>query len=206
MTDLSSAPRVGRPRSEAAASHEAILDAVHEMLKEKPARELTMDAVAKRAKVGKPTLYKWWPSKAALVMAVFHERLSGRLEAVPTSTVEAALRARVQSLIVEFNGLFGKVMGDLIGEGQSDPAVLRELYEQHIRLRRASTVALIEQGKARGEFAAGVDAELLVDAVFGPIYYRLLLRSAPLTEQYGNQLIDLILLGARNTRKRVKAD
>lgn len=205
MTDPSSTPRVGRPRSEAAESHEAILDAVHEMLKEKPARELTMDAVAKRAKVGKPTLYKWWPSKAALVMAVFHERLSRRLEALPTSTVEAALRARVQSLIVEFNGLFGKVMGDLIAEGQSNPAVLRELYEQHIRLRRVSTVALIEQGKAAGELPASVDAELLVDAIFGPIYYRLLLRSAPLTKQYGNKLVDLILSGARNTSKRVKA-
>ena len=144
MTTPSSTPRVGRPRSEAAESHEAILDAVHEMLKEKPARELTMDAVAKRAKVGKPTLYKWWPSKAALVLAVFQERLSGRLEAVPTSTVEAALRARVQSLIVEFNGLFGKVMGDLIAEGQSDPAVLRELYEQHIRLRRVSVESLLQ--------------------------------------------------------------
>ena len=205
MTEPSSTPRVGRPRSEAAESHEAILDAVHEMLKEKPARELTMDAVAKRAKVGKPTLYKWWPSKAALVMAVFHERLSGRLDAPPTSTVEAALRARVQSLIVEFNGLFGKVMGDLIAEGQSDPAVLRELYERHIRLRRASTVALIEQGKATRELAAIVDAELLVDAIFGPIYYRLLLRSAPLTKQYGNQLVNLILSGARSTSKRVKA-
>ena len=205
MTNPSRTPRVGRPRSEAAESHEAILDAVHEMLKEKPARELTMDAVAKRAKVGKPTLYKWWPSKAALVMAVFHERLSGRLEAIPTSTIEAALRARVQSLIVEFNGLFGKVMGDLIAEGQSDPAVLRELYEQHIRPRRTSAVALIDQGKAAGEFAASVDAELLVDAIFGPIYYRLLLRSAPLTKQYGNRLIDLVLSDARGVRKRVKA-
>lgn len=199
MTDLlPTTVRVGRPRSEAAESHEAILDAVYELLKEKPARELTMEAVAKRAGVGKPTLYKWWPSKAALVMAVFHERLSIRLEAVPTPTAEAAIRARVRYLIVEFNGLFGKVMGDLIAEGQSDPAVLHELYEQHIRVRRASTIVEIERGKATGEFMASIDPELLVDAIFAPIYYRLLLRSAPLTEQYGDQLIDQVLSGVRS--------
>jgi len=61
---------IGRPRSEAAVSHAAIMDAVYGLLKEKPARDLTMDAVAKRAGVGKPTLYKWWPSKAAHIIAL----------------------------------------------------------------------------------------------------------------------------------------
>ena len=67
-------------------SHAAIMDAVYELLKEKPARELTMEAVAKRANVGKPTLYKWWPSKAALIMAMFHERLDQPLEIPVTVT------------------------------------------------------------------------------------------------------------------------
>jgi hypothetical protein len=57
----------------------------------------------------------------------------------------------MRRLIVEINGLFGKVMADLIAEGQSDPAVLRELYEGHIRVRRASTVADIEPREVSGE-------------------------------------------------------
>jgi AcrR family transcriptional regulator len=189
--------RVGRPRSEAAASHEAILDAVYELLREKPVRDLTMEAVAKRAQVGKPTLYKWWPSKAALVMAMFHERLAGKAEPLRASTAEAAIRAKVRHLIAEFNGLFGKVMADLIAEGQSDPAVLRELYEQHISLRRASTVADVERGKLAGEFEASTNPELVVDTIFAPIYYRLLLRLTPLTEGYGEELIDQVLAGIR---------
>src|SRR5215813_3192902 len=127
--------RIGRPRSETAESHVAIMDAVYQLLQEKSARELSMEAVAKRAGVGKPTLYKWWPSKASLMFAMFHERMAGRIEASQSSTVEAALRARVRHLITELNGLFGKVMAELIAEGQSDPAVLRELYESHISLR-----------------------------------------------------------------------
>lgn len=195
---------LGRPRSEAAVSHSAIMDAVYELLKERPARDLTMDAVAKRANVGKPTLYKWWPSKAALIMAMFHERLAGKLEAPKTATTEKALRAKMKHLIAECNGLFGKVVADLIAEGQGDPSILKELYENHIRLRRASTVADIERGIASGELSSETDPELLIDAIFAPVYYRLLLRFAPLTEAYGNQLIDQALLGVRS-RKRTSA-
>jgi AcrR family transcriptional regulator len=192
---------IGRPRNDAAVSHAAIMDAVYELLKERPARDLTMEAVAKRAKVGKPTLYKWWPSKAALIMAMFYERLAGHREAPVAATAEAVIRAKMRRLIKEFNGLFGKVMADLIAEGQSDPAILQELYERHIRLRRASAIADIERGKTGGEFSADTDAELLVDAIIGPVYYRLLLRFAPLTEKYANDLIDQVLLGVRKKQK-----
>jgi AcrR family transcriptional regulator len=197
MLKRTRARRIGRPRSEAAVSHAAIMDAVYALLKEKPASELTMEAIAKRAKVGKPTLYKWWPSKAALIMAMFYERLVGKLEAPRASTAEEAIRVKMRRLIKEFNGLFGKVMAELIAEGQSDPSILKELYERHIRLRRESTVADIERGKANGEFAADVDPELLIDAIFGPIYYRMLLRLGPLTEQYGNGLISQAVRGTQ---------
>jgi AcrR family transcriptional regulator len=189
--------RRGRPRSHAAASHAAIMDAVYELLQKRPASVLTMEAVATRAKVGKPTLYKWWPSKAALIMAMFYERLAGKLEAPKAATAEGVIRAKMRHLIKEFNGLFGKVMADLIAEGQSDPSILNELYEGHIKLRRESTVADIERGKANGEFAADIDPELLIDSIFGPIYYRMLLRLGPLTEQFGNDLISQTLGGVR---------
>ena len=191
--------RPGRPRAEAAESHAAILDAVHELLKEKPARELTMDAVARRAGVGKPTLYKWWPSKAALVFAMFHERIAVGTDdpAIGVGTAEQVLRLKVRKLIREFNGLFGKVMADLIAEGQGEPGLLRDLSERHMSQRRAATVADIEKGISTGEFAADTDPGLLIDAIFGPIYFRLLMRQAPLTEQYGDDLVGQVLEGVR---------
>ena len=191
----------GRPRGDAAVSHAAIMDAVYELLQEKSARELTMEAIARQAGVGKPTLYKWWPSKAALIMAMFHERLDGKLEPPVAATAEGVIRAKMRRLITSFNGLFGKVVADLIAEGQSDPAILHEFYEQHIRLRRASAVADIERGKMTGEFSADTNAELLVDAIFGSVYYSLLLRIGPLTEKFGNDLIDQALRGARPKEK-----
>jgi AcrR family transcriptional regulator len=173
------------------------MDAVYALLQERSVRDLTMEAVAKRAGVGKPTLYKWWASKAALVFAMFHERLASKLDALQTATVEEAIRLRVRRLIAEFQDLFGKVMTELIAEGQSDPKILQELYEQHVSIRRAHTAADIERAKSRGEFRPDIDAELLVDQIIGPIYFRMLLRIAPLDQAFGEKLVDQVLSGAR---------
>jgi hypothetical protein len=119
-----------------------------------------------------------------------------------TATVEEAIRFRVRRVIVEFHDLFGKVITELIAEGQSDPKVLQELYEQHIGVRRAKTAADIERGKASGEFSADTDAELLVDQIFGPIYYRMLLRITPLDQAFGDKLLDQVLRGVRGPVSR----
>lgn len=187
----------GRPRSVSADSHALILNAVLELLQETSVRDLTMEAIAKRAKVGKPTLYKWWPSKAALVFAAFHERVAVAPEISNSATAEEAIRTKVRRLIHEFNGLFGKVMADLIAEGQSQPEILSQLVEQHINARRTATAADIEEGKQNGEFDESVDAQLLIDAIFGPLYFRHLLRHAPLTQVYGDELVTQVLKGAR---------
>ncbi len=195
-----SAPKTrprGRPRSEAAESHQAVMDAVYAFLKERSVRELTMEGIAERANVGKPTLYKWWPSKAALVMAVLQERLVPKPEPISAKTGEEAIRARMHRLVRAFNGMFGKVLADLIAEGQNDPGLLGELYEKHLGPRREALVAEIERGKQAGEFYAEVDSDLLVDSLFGPIYYRLLIKSAPLTEAYVDQLLAQVMQGKR---------
>ncbi|MEO9168193.1 MAG: TetR/AcrR family transcriptional regulator [Aestuariivirga sp.] len=189
--------RPGRAPSEKADAHAAIMDAVYELLQTRSARDLTMEMIAKRAKVGKPTLYKWWPSKAALILAMFSERLQSAREFVEASTAEQALRNRVRRLIKEFNGFSGKLMADLIAEGQSEPSVLLNLYDQHINHSRDATIAEINQAKTAREFRSDVDAALLVDSIFSPIYFRLLLRSAPLTEQYGDELVEQVLRGVR---------
>jgi AcrR family transcriptional regulator len=188
--------KMGRPPGAAAESHAAIMDAVYALLQEGPAKELSMEGVAKRAGVGKPTLYKWWPSKAALIMAMFHERIAVAVKAPATAaTAEEALRTTMRRLIKGLNGLFGKVLADLIAEGQSDPALLRDLFEDHIKVRQAADIAEVERAKATGEFATVVDPALLVDVLFGSLVYRRLL-GLPLTEQYGDALLDAALRGA----------
>jgi len=129
------------------------------------------------------------------------ERLADRPGLPPAASAEAALRNRVQYLITALNGQFGKVMAELIAEGQSDPTVLHELHERHISTRRDTALAEIERGKASGELSVQLDAGLLLEAVFGAIYFRLLLRSAPLDAAFGERLVDQALAGYKKTAK-----
>ena len=88
----------------------------------------------------------------------------------------------------------GKVLADLISEGQSDPAVLRDLFEGYIKARQATDISAIERGKETGELAADTNADLVINALFGSLIYRLLLR-LPMSEKFGDELIDTVLRG-----------
>ncbi|SER55260.1 transcriptional regulator, TetR family [Faunimonas pinastri] len=180
---------LGRPRSSSAGSHDVILTAVYDLLQEMSVRELTMEKVAKRAGVGKPTLYRWWKTKAALVIAMFNERIVPELEAPQATTVEDAIRQKVERLIAAFNGFFGKVVAELVAEGQSDPNVLNELNEHYVKPRRAGTVNDIIEAQRQGLVPAHIDPELVVDAIFGALYFNLLLKIRPLTPDYGDSLV-----------------
>src|SRR6266487_5463606 len=151
MKNASHRGRKGRPPSDRAASHAAIMDAVYALLQEKSVRDLTIEEVAKRAKVGKPTLYKWWPTKAALVLAMLCERMAPNLEKPTGLSAEESLRFRVRRLIDAFNGPFGKIVAGLIAEGQSEPAILQEFFDGWVRPRRNATIADLQRSKNAGE-------------------------------------------------------
>ena len=129
---------------------------------------------------------------------MLYERFNTILDMPGTTTAEKPLRTSVKHLVIQCNGLFGKVVADLIAEGQGDPSILKELYESHILPRRASTVEDIQRGSRRGELLSTADPELLLDAIAATIYLRLLLGRSGVTEQYGNQRIDGALLGVQN--------
>jgi hypothetical protein len=112
-------------------------------------------------------------------------------------TAEEALRRRVRRLIEAFHGPFGKMVAGLIAEGQSEPSILQQYDERLVSPRRAALIAELERGKAAGELRADTDAALLSDAIFGTIYYRLLLRSGPLTRRFGEELVEQVLRGHR---------
>jgi AcrR family transcriptional regulator len=196
------AARRGRPPSAMAASHAAIMDAVYALLREKSVHDLTMEEVAKRASVGKPTLYKWWPTKATLVLAMLCERMAPNLAMPTVLTAEESLRLRVRRLIDAFNGPFGKIVAGLIAEGQSEPAIRQEFFDRLVGPRRTATIADLQRGKNAGELRSDTEPDLLNDAIFGAIYYRFLLRSGPLTRRFGEELVEQVIRGHRSGNAR----
>src|SRR2546430_457592 len=147
MKNSSHRGRKGRPPSDRAASHAAIMDTVYALLQEKSVRDLTMEEVAKRAKVGKPTLYKWWPTKATLVLAMLCERMAPNLEKPSDRTAEESLRLRVRSLINAFNGPFAKIRTPIIctmvttRKIQSSVSYAEENHEKLIQAQEIAKLA-----------------------------------------------------------------
>ena len=191
------AVRKGRPPSEMASSHAVIMDAVYALLQEKSLRDLTMEEIAKRARVGKPTLYKWWSTKATLVLAMLCERMAPNLEKPTLLTAEGSLRLRVRRLIDAFDGPFGKIVAGLIAEGQSEPAIRQAFFDRWVGPRRTATIADLQRAKNAGELSSDTEPDLLNDAIFGAIYYRFLLGSGPFTRRFGEELVEQVIRGHR---------
>jgi hypothetical protein len=125
-----------------------------------------------------------------------------KLEKPTVLTAEESLRFRARSLIKAFNGPFGRIVAGLIAEGQSEPAVLQEFFDRWISPRRNATITDLQRGKDAGELRSETEPELLNDAIFDAIYYRMLLRSGPLTRRFGEDLVEQIILGHRSGNAR----
>jgi hypothetical protein len=91
----------------------------------------------------------------------------------------------------------------LIAEGQGEPSVLKEFFDRLVSPRRNATIADLQRGKDAAELGSDTEPEVLNDAIFGAIYYRMLLRSGPLTRRFGEELVEQVIRGHRsgNTRK-----
>ena len=185
--------RRGRPPRAAAVSHDQIIETVFQLMRTKCLDEVSMEEIARRAKVGKATVYKWWPTKSALLLDMFKERVVPSFPVDSTATAEEAIRKQAKELVRHLNGFFGKVSAQIIAEGQTDPAVIEEYRERYVRMRRDLTIPVIERGYATGEFKRRVDPHLLIDMIYGPIYYRLLVRYLPLNQQFIDELLDHVI-------------
>src|SRR5439155_24491564 len=101
-------------------------------------------------------------------------------------------------LIEPFKGPFGKMVAGLIAEGQSEPAIRRDFFDRLVSPRRTATIGDLQRGKNAGELRSETEPELRNDAIFGAIYYRLLLRSGPLTRRFGEDLVEQVIRGHRS--------
>lgn len=153
------------------ASQEAILRAAEELLLETGLKGFSIEAVARRAKAGKPTIYRWWPSKAALIIEVYRRQKS--MPPAFEGTIEEELTQYLHTLINFWKGDNGTLFRSIIAEAQADPDAARELRDYTLDRRRQSS-QIIARAKARGEVAADVIPELIIEAVTSFAWTRLL--------------------------------
>jgi AcrR family transcriptional regulator len=179
----------GRPRSETART--AILRATIELLQSRGFSALSVDAIAAHAGVGKATIYRWWPNKAAVVMDAFLADTAPGIPFPDTGSTREDLRRQMRSVIRLFNTpAVRDPFVALIGASQHDPALAAALRERFVANRRDAAKRVLARGIERGELRPDLDLDIAIDALYGALYYRLLVSGQRLTPRYADALLD----------------
>ncbi len=181
----------GRPRSEH--SRQAILRSTLKLLRQQGFPDLSIEAVAADANVSKATVYRWWPNRGALVADAFLESAEQELQFPHTGSVRSDMSRQMRRLIRVFRSSRGKVVAALLGGGQSDPELLEAFRERFLWPRRRQAYQTLQRGIDRGELPADTDLDLLLDSLYGPMYFRFLIRHDELTEKFADKICGVVL-------------
>jgi len=184
----------GRPRSEE--SRQSILRSTLKLLKQPGGfPELSIEAIAADANVGKTTVYRWWPTKAALIADAFSSSADQELQFPDTGSVRRDMSLQMRNLIRVFRSERGKVVAALLAGGQSDPELIEAFRDRFLWPRRKQAYKTLQRGIDRGELPADSDLDLILDALYGPIYMRFLIRHGKLHEGFADEICGVVLQG-----------
>jgi AcrR family transcriptional regulator len=185
----------GRPRSEQARL--AILRSTLKILGKHGFLDLTIEDVAAHAGVGKATVYRWWPNKAALIADAFAGSTTRALHFPDTGSVYSDMSQQMRQLVKIFRSRRGRIVSAILAAGQSDRDLIAAFRERFMKPRRQEAYATLRRGIARGELRKDVDLDLLLDSLYGPIYMRFLIRHDKMTPDFIDRLCQLVLGGAK---------
>jgi AcrR family transcriptional regulator len=185
----------GRPRSEQA--RVAILRSTLKLLAKNGFSDLTIEAVAAHAGVGKATVYRWWPNKAALITDAFASSTARKLHFPDTGSVYSDMSQQMRQVVKIFRSRRGRILSAILAAGQSDRDVIAAFRERFMKPRRQEAYATLRRGIQRGELRDDLDLDLVLDSLYGPIYMRFLIRHRKLTPGFVDRLCQLVLAGAR---------
>jgi AcrR family transcriptional regulator len=153
--------------------HRAVLDAALRLCVEQGYARTTVEGIAARAGVSKKTIYRWWPSKWAVVLEAIDE-VTATIDHPDTGDIAADLRAQLTALVALFNSpATGPALTGVIAEGLNDPDLARQLRERLVMPRIDAFKERMRRAQQQGQVPAGSDLDVALDMVYGPVYHRL---------------------------------
>lgn len=192
--------RGGRPRSDRL--HQAILKAAVDLVLEYGFKALSIDAIAARSKVGRMTIYRRWPNKAAVIMDAFFMRVDPGTLFLPGTSYAESIRIQMRTMAKAFRGRNGMLISALLAEAQFDTELADALRERWTTPRREMAVAHFREGIRLGILRPGIDADVMVDLLYAPIYYRLQMGTGPLSDAYIDKIFDHVMKGLAVSKTR----
>jgi AcrR family transcriptional regulator len=190
--------RIGRPRCEA--TRVRVLAAARELLEEVGFKAMTMEAIAERSKTSKVTVYRWWSHKAEVVLDAMLAEVSPILPYRPSSSPLGAIRDQMHSFVRFLRSRKAGLLLSVLAEGVLDPEVGVAFREHWVRTRRADARKLLERAIESLELRDDLDLDLVLDALFGPLYYRALVKHMPPDREFADLLFHAVFSGLATAR------
>ena len=151
-------------------------------------KDLSIEAIAKKAGVGKTTIYRWWPNKVAVILDALLSQF-GSMQDLPTSSTTAqSVKNQLERFMRLLKGKNGKILIEIMAEAQSSEETLTLFYENFMLQHEEIMANLIEEGKEKGEFRKNLNTALAVDMIYGSIVYRLMSGAETLDEEFTENL------------------
>jgi AcrR family transcriptional regulator len=185
----------GRPRSDKA--RQAILRAARELIDEHGPAGLTMEGIAARAGVGKPTVYRWWPDRHSVAMAALMESENPAAVSGGGSPL-SSLRKQLERVVEVFAAPVGRAVATMIASADSDSELAKAFRNHFILARREEGRALLQLAQRRGEIRRDANIEITLDMIYGALFYRLLMGHAPLDTAAARLILREALQGLRS--------
>jgi len=185
----------GRPRS--VETEQAILKSAYELLLELGFADVTVDKIAERANVSKATIYKWWPCKSAVVTDSYLFATAEKLQVPDTGSAVTDIILQASRLSAFLDSREGRVINELIAEGQFDKKLADNYRQRYFIPRRKVSYQILERGVKRGELRSDLDIELCLDLIYGPIFYRLLITGEPIDDAFVGGIVNYVLNGIK---------
>ena len=181
----------GRPRDELATDR--ILASALELAEESGFDALTTEGVAARAGVGKMTIYRRWPNVWAVVVDAILAEVTRVSPVVERATARESLTVSMKLVAKSFRGRHGRLFRPLIGRAQVDDMLRAAIDERWLTPRRELSRGIVRRGIERGELRPGLDPDVVIDALYGPLYHRLLLPYGGTEVRLGDAYIDSLV-------------
>lgn len=177
----------GRPPS-SVARHKA-LAAAHDILMAEGLGRLSIEAVAARSGVGKPTIYRNWANASELAMAALMDG-HPELATGKQGDLREALRRQITDIVQAFGTTRGRQIALALAAADPESEMTRAFRNRIILSGREAGRQLIAQAIRRGGFAIPSDIEVVLDMIYAPIFYRLLVGHRPLDLQFAEALVE----------------
>jgi AcrR family transcriptional regulator len=190
-TDIETTTRRGRPRS--AETTAAILTSAYALMASAGLTAASIDAIARHSNVSKMTIYKWWPSREALLIDAFLNQASLMLPLSGAGSPTAQLRRHAAAYAEALRGEFGRVQLAVVSECIASTGSAELFHERYLQIRRTALVEIIAAGQADGSITAKGTPEDLYDALYGNLFYRSVFGIKPLSAAAARQLVDTLL-------------